>query len=335
MTAVALAMVIGLSYTGYPVHAQEETEINPPATVEDVAEQEQDDSPDETETATEKNEITENENLTENEELSANANAVTAGTKALGKITTYAENNAGSFHVTGGTAETDWTYDSDENTLTFNNSGTYTITGDGQVTDERIIFESGTYAYDITIENLSITNTTESPIVIKQNADVNLTLNGENVLVATANERAALSVPQNASLVITEQSTGSLEATSGGQWSSGIGGDRNNGSGSGQITINGGTITATAGNEGAGIGGNHSVGLVEVEINGGTVTTTDNSYGIGGYECAGGNVTINGGTIITSCIGGLLQKLFLLMLEIFQQIELKQITLRSIVERSK
>lgn len=302
MTAVALAMVIGLSYTGYPVHAQEETEINPPATVEDVAEQEQDDSPDETETATEKNEITENENLTENEELSANANAVTAGTEALGKITTYAENNAGSFHVTGGTAETDWTYDSDENTLTFNNSGTYTITGDGQETAERIIV-SDNFNGTITIENINIRS--NCAFEVKNTATLTLMLVGNNTLTSTGSAGLLFENATTGKLIIDSDTAGSLTTTTSSWISAGIGGgNRTSGN---NITINGGTITTT-GDNGAGIGGGDRASGNNITINGGTVTATSSEgAGIGDgcgayFYGSGSNITITGGSVKASSI---------------------------------
>ena len=58
------------------------------------------------------------------------------------EIQYYAENNAGDFNVIGGTAGNEWAYDNVENTLTFNTSGDYTITGNGAVTTERIIIAS-------------------------------------------------------------------------------------------------------------------------------------------------------------------------------------------------
>ena len=48
-------------------------------------------------------------------------------------FTVYAQeeigNNAGSFHVEGGTEGTDWVYEQSTNILTFNAPGDYTVTG--------------------------------------------------------------------------------------------------------------------------------------------------------------------------------------------------------------
>ena len=88
---------------------------------------------------------------------------------------------------------------------------------------------------------------------------------------------------------------GSLKAT-GGDSGAGIGGGVN---GSGEnITINGGSVTATGGKWAAGIGG---VGNGKnITINGGTVnaTGTDGGAGIGGGdEGSGEDITITGGTV--------------------------------------
>ena len=92
---------------------------------------------------------------------------------------------------------------------------------------------------------------------------------------------------------------GAVTAT-GGYYGAGIGGGHY-GSG-GAITINGGSVTATGGGSGAGIGGgNQGANGGIITINGGTVTANGGSYGagIGGgaVEGAGGTITINGGSV--------------------------------------
>ena len=82
------------------------------------------------------------------------------------------------------------------------------------------------------------------------------------------------------------------------------------------LTINGGHITATGGNQAAGIGGHSGVACGTVTINGGMVTAVSSAgggAGIGGGcaplvgpsgnyypgpSCAGGSVTITGGTVM-------------------------------------
>ncbi len=101
---------------------------------------------------------------------------------------------------------------------------------------------------------------------------------------------------------------GGIITASGGNNSAGIGGRGTNGDypgDSGDITIYNGVITATGGDNGAGIGGGHSGNCGNVTIYGGTITATGGSgaAGIGaGYDCGGGNVTIHGGTI--TALGG-------------------------------
>ena len=66
------------------------------------------------------------------------------------------------------------------------------------------------------------------------------------------------------------------------------------------ITINGGTITATGGGSGAGIGGGDNAMGSNITINGGVVTATGGAAGAGiggGRYGRGCNITINGGTV--------------------------------------
>ena len=101
-----------------------------------------------------------------------------------------------------------------------------------------------------------------------------------------------------------EAGIGSLKAT-GGQYAAGIGNGGyygNGGNRSGEnITITGGTVTATGGWGGAGIGGGYYGSGKNITIKGGTVTATggDEGAGIGGgyYYGNGENITITDGTV--------------------------------------
>ena len=149
-------------------------------------------------------------------------------------------------------------------------------------------------------------------------------------------DNAGVKVPENASLVICGQTSGTGELTvTGGKHGAGIGGGYN-GSG-GMVTINGGTVSATGGEYGAGIGGgdNGAGGTLTIRggvvtaqggreaagiggggwgetggtltIMGGVVTATGGEYGAGiggGHECEGGTVTITGGAVIANGNGG-------------------------------
>ena len=89
---------------------------------------------------------------------------------------------------------------------------------------------------------------------------------------------------------------GEVTAT-GGEWGAGIGGGHQGAGGT--VTINGGTVTAKGGYCGAGIGGCFGDGGT-VTINGGVVTATGGYGGAGvggGVDGSGGEVTINGGTV--------------------------------------
>ena len=90
---------------------------------------------------------------------------------------------------------------------------------------------------------------------------------------------------------------GSLTAT-GGKYGAGIGGG-DYGSGE-NITITGGTVTAAGGYQGAGIGGGQSGSGKNITINGGTVNAAGGDFGAGiggGYSGSGENITINSGTV--------------------------------------
>jgi hypothetical protein len=74
----------------------------------------------------------------------------------------------------------------------------------------------------------------------------------------------------------------------------------------GTLIVNGGTVTATGREKGAGIGGGENSAGMAVTINGGTVTANGGNYGAGiggGKGGIGGSVTIYGGTVTAT--GGL------------------------------
>ncbi|MCQ2462445.1 MAG: hypothetical protein MJ177_03450 [Clostridia bacterium] len=96
---------------------------------------------------------------------------------------------------------------------------------------------------------------------------------------------------------------GRITATGGRNGGAGIGGGFQGGAGS--IVINDGTVTANGGQNfgGAGIGSGSAAEIIsgEITINGGTVTATAGSYGGagigGGYGCGFKKITVNGGTV--------------------------------------
>ena len=173
---------------------------------------------------------------------------------------------------------------------------------------------------DLTIKNVTIKSDGArgwnlAGIYLKGNAQLNLTLKGNNTLLGL-DEGAGIEVEKGATLVITEQSNGSLKAVGGAYGAAGIGGKAgstgyegtNEKYGTGKIIIKGGTIEAEGGaywvsysmdhNGGAGIGtGLYGIGGT-IEILGGTITAKggeDTGAGIGGGD---------GGSVDTIVIGG-------------------------------
>jgi|GEM_PF-5620294 len=140
---------------------------------------------------------------------------------------------------------------------------------------------------------------------IQEGAKVNLKLFHFNTLVSGGMLHAGLEVAAGAELVI-DDLDGTLTAT-GGTGGPGIGGEMDKGCG--KITINGGYIIATSGGSfistGAGIGGGTAKDSGEITINGGIVKATGKSTGAGIGGRVGGNggkITINGGIVTATSV---------------------------------
>ena len=224
----------------------------------------------------------------------------TSSTEGVGPLEDMPSTNTqfGDFTVTGGTEGVDFDYDETTGTLTVKTGTALKIEGTGAATDDKIVIASGTSA-NVTVKNVNInvsgTNNARA-FEVAGTASVNLTLEGTNTF-QSGSGAAGLQVNEGASLVITENSTGSVDAT-GKSGGAGIGGAKNKGGGT--ITINGGTVTATAASNAAGIGGGQNGNGGTVTINGGNVNATGTYRGAGigsGPDGSGGTVTINGGTV--------------------------------------
>jgi hypothetical protein len=194
---------------------------------------------------------------------------------------------------TGLRAEGGYTY-IDENGVT-KNTGDKAVT---KITADTATLNEGWYVVEGNINRTgAITVSGNVHLILADSSS--LTIRGKR-------DDAGINVPKDNSLTVYAQSKGdemgSLNAT-GLAGSAGIGGGAEGSSG--EITINGGTVTAIARyGGGAGIGGRALGSYIgEITINGGTVTATGGDYaaGIGGGErCDGGNVTINNGTVIAT-----------------------------------
>lgn len=188
---------------------------------------------------------------------------------------------------------------------------------------------------NITFDNLTIIGPNTVSILGK--SDVNLTLKGNSVLRNTTdkvgdNRGAGLGVDNGSELTITVKkgNEGTITAT-GRQSGAGIGGGYK--SSGGVVTIEGGTVIAIGGINGAGIGGGgysslsgtviikggtviatggeNAAGIGSgsrglegvVEITGGSVQSTGGKFGGGiggGNQKSGGTINISGGTVITT-----------------------------------
>ena len=164
---------------------------------------------------------------------------------------------------------------------------------------------------EVTLKDLNIdaSRGSEAAVSVTGKGDTNIELDGDNEL-KSGNRHAGLEhnkTDTSGKLTIQDKdNNGSLDAT-GGRGGAGIGSASGQ---DGQVTITGGTITATAGSSsgrfiyggGSGIGGGDGGagdgGNGDVEITGGTITATGvYGAGIGGGRSADGDVTISGGTI--------------------------------------
>ena len=137
----------------------------------------------------------------------------------------------------------------------------------------------------------------KAALSVQGKGNVEIELDGDNEL-KSGNQSAGLEKTSTGTLTLKDDSkeAGSLTAT-GGNNAAGIGGGfQGNGE---NITITGGTVTATGGFSAAGIGGGREGKGENITITGGTVNATSNDgAGIGGGLLGSGeNITITGGTV--------------------------------------
>ena len=155
----------------------------------------------------------------------------------------------------------------------------------------------------IDVSDTGIPGTTikgKAALSVQGNGNVEIELDGDNELKSGANRAGLEKNTSDSTGTLTlkddNKEAGSLKAT-GGENGAGIGGGF---LGSGEaITITGGTVNAT-GTDGAGIGGGDEGNGKDITIKGGTVTADGGDYaaGIGGGDEGNGeDITITGGTV--------------------------------------
>ena len=221
------------------------------------------------------------------------------------------------------------TYDISQGDITINcTSGEQTVTGKdagGQqysgVDTEPVIIGGPTTSYKVEITtasacpanvtlsgvNIDLSSGAAAAVSITGNGNVVIELVGTNTL-QSHNARAGIEKNTDSTCSLEIRGTGSLTAT-GGEWGAGIGGEQG-GAGS-NITINGGEVTANGGRYAAGIGGGSGQGGTgsNITINGGTVTANGGPIGSGnpggagiggGAGGEGSKITITGGTVIAN-----------------------------------
>ena len=171
---------------------------------------------------------------------------------------------------------------------------------------------------EVTLKDLNIdaSRGSEAAVSVTGKGDTNIELDGDNELKG-GDRHAGLEHNQtvdgegnvtSGKLTIQDDNdkAGSLTAT-GGYFGAGIGGGSKN---AGQVTITGGTITAISG-DGAGIGGGQgnmgtNAGNADIEISGGTIEATGGytSAGIGGGYYGDATIKITGDAVIKNAAGG-------------------------------
>lgn len=203
--------------------------------------------------------------------------------------------------VTGGTSGTDYTYTDNIYTVQTNQPLTFS----GETTTDRIVVAEGVTA-NVTLNGASIKfsdgegdhkKTGTCAFEIKNRAAVTLTISATNSLQSGAS-KAAIQVEKEASILI--EGNGTLTAQ-GGWGGAGIG--AGDGTTCGTIRINSGTVNAYAGDWAFGLGGGCFLNMEPFKegiliIDGGNVTAGGKEWGSSGIM---GNITLNGGSITTSC----------------------------------
>ena len=227
-----------------------------------------------------------------------------------GDITISAGTEAGTNKVEqGGTLKSE----NDKGTIITNHdkdkASSNTVTIDAKDKDDKV---------EVTLKDVNIdaSRGSEAAVSVTGKGDTTIELDGDNELQG-GDRHAGLEHNQtvdsegnvtSGKLTIQDDNdnAGSLTAT-GGYFGAGIGGGSAK---AGQVTITGGTITAISG-DGAGIGGGQgnmgsNAGNADIEISGGTIEATGGytSAGIGGGYYGDATIKITGDAVIKNATGG-------------------------------
>ena len=204
------------------------------------------------------------------------------------------------------------TFNINDGSVNITQSGNYTINGTGQTTPNTISVTGSNITATITLNNVNIDASNQiynaafcAKSYDQSNVYLTIKLKGTNSLKSAAGA-GLMWCNSDKDSMLEIKGDGSLTAT-GAPNCAGIGGGSGN-----NITIAGGTVTATGGavggmpGGGAGIGGGSYGSGENITITGGTVIATGGTgaAGIGGgYLGSGKNITITGGSVKASSIG--------------------------------
>ncbi|MDR1470897.1 MAG: fibronectin type III domain-containing protein [Synergistaceae bacterium] len=197
------------------------------------------------------------------------------------------------------------------NVLTIKANGDYTLSG--ATTTARVVVSPGLDGVNITLDGVDMSASSASTHLFEmKEAVVTLNLAQGKKNIFKSNAYALIHVPEGADLTII--GLGSLEVVNTSITGAAIGSISSENCG--KVTIKGGTVKASTGNNAAAIGGGRATGANgggggEITITGGVVTATGGT-GIGGgggnntgvKQNTGGKITITGGVVTATGIGG-------------------------------
>ena len=199
------------------------------------------------------------------------------------------------------TAKDDGQYVSQTNGVTNEKQTTATViwqTG-GSTENTVTIKAEGNQTAEVTLSgvNIDTSNSGDAAVTTQGKGNVTIELDNSNT-VKSGEKHAGVEKNNEGNLTIADENkNGSLNAT-GGKHGAGIGGGKL-GDGS-NITVSGGEVTAKGGENGAGIGGGYQGAGSGITIENGEVKATGGEYGAGiggGYQDDGSGITVKNGTV--------------------------------------